>query len=69
MDKKRLLQNVRARHALALGVALAWFGATSAFAADPSGPTRPLVRFAFPKSDEVLEEGIARLARWRAASA
>ena len=42
---------------------------TSAFAADPDGPTRPLVRFAFPKSDEVLEEGIARLARWRAASA
>jgi len=42
---------------------------TSAFAADPTGPTRPLVRFAFPKSDEVLEEGIARLARWRAASA
>src|SRR5579863_2764380 len=41
---------------------------TSAFAADPKGPTRPLVRFAFPKSDEVLEEGIARLARWRAAS-
>ena len=42
---------------------------TAAFAADPSGPTRPLVRFAFPKSDEVLEEGIARLVRWRAARA
>ena len=41
---------------------------TAAFAADPNGPTRSLVRFAFPKSDEVLEEGIARLARWRAAS-
>ena len=41
---------------------------TSAFAAEPQGPTRPLVRFAFPKRDEVLEEGIARLARWRAAS-
>jgi len=42
---------------------------TAAFAADPDGATRPLVRFAFPKSDEVLEEGIARLARWRAAAA
>jgi len=39
---------------------------TSAFAADPHGATRALVRFAFPKRDEVLEEGIARLARWRA---
>ena len=29
---------------------------TSAFAADPNGPTRSLMRFAFPKSDEVLEE-------------
>ena len=35
MEKNRLLQNIRARHALAIGVALAWFGATSAFAADP----------------------------------
>jgi len=40
---------------------------TSAFSSDPGGATRALVRFAFPKSDEVLEEGIARLARWHAA--
>jgi N-succinyldiaminopimelate aminotransferase len=40
-----------------------------AFAADPGGPTRPLVRFAFPKGDAVLDEAIARLARWSAARA
>jgi N-succinyldiaminopimelate aminotransferase len=40
----------------------------SAFAADPAGATRSLIRFAFPKRDDVLEEGIARLARWRGAS-
>jgi N-succinyldiaminopimelate aminotransferase len=39
---------------------------TSAFAADPGGPTRPLLRFAFPKRDEVLDEALARLARWAA---
>ena len=39
---------------------------TSAFAAEPAGPTRPLVRFAFPKRDEVIEEAVARLARWAA---
>ena len=39
---------------------------TSAFAADPGGPTRSLVRFAFPKRDEVIDEALARLARWAA---
>jgi N-succinyldiaminopimelate aminotransferase len=39
---------------------------TSAFAADPSGPTRSLVRFAFPKSDAVLDEALARIERWAA---
>ena len=39
---------------------------TSAFAADPDGPTRSLVRFAFPKRDEVIDEALARLARWAA---
>jgi N-succinyldiaminopimelate aminotransferase len=39
---------------------------TSAFAADPAGPTRSLVRFAFPKRDEVIDEALARLARWAA---
>ena len=37
---------------------------TSAFAADRSGPTRPLVRFAFPKGDSVIEEAVRRIARW-----
>ena len=37
---------------------------TAAFAADPAGPTRSLVRFAFPKGDEVIDEALARLARW-----
>jgi len=37
---------------------------TSAFAADPSGPTRSLVRFAFPKGDDVLDEALARIERW-----
>jgi N-succinyldiaminopimelate aminotransferase len=40
---------------------------TAAFAADPNGPTRPLIRFAFPKRDEVIGEAIERLARWAAA--
>ena len=39
---------------------------TSAFAADPAGPTRSLVRFAFPKRDEVIAEALERLARWSA---
>ena len=37
---------------------------TAAFAADPDGPTRPLVRFAFPKADAVLDEAVERIARW-----
>jgi N-succinyldiaminopimelate aminotransferase len=37
---------------------------TAAFAADPLGPTRSLIRFAFPKRDEVIAEAIDRLARW-----
>ena len=40
---------------------------TSAFAADPAGPTRSLVRFAFPKGDAVLDEAVARIGRWAAA--
>jgi N-succinyldiaminopimelate aminotransferase len=39
---------------------------TAAFAADKSGPTRSLVRFAFPKADAVLDEALERLARWAA---
>jgi N-succinyldiaminopimelate aminotransferase len=39
---------------------------TAAFAADRSGPTRSLVRFAFPKADSVLDEALERLARWSA---
>ena len=35
---------------------------TSAFAADPEGATRSLLRFAFPKRDEVIDEAAARLA-------
>jgi N-succinyldiaminopimelate aminotransferase len=40
---------------------------TAAFAADPRGATRSLIRFAFPKRDEVIDEALARLARWAAA--
>jgi N-succinyldiaminopimelate aminotransferase len=36
----------------------------AAFSADPAGPTRALVRFAFPKADAVLDEAVARIARW-----
>ncbi|HEY7077004.1 MAG TPA: aminotransferase class I/II-fold pyridoxal phosphate-dependent enzyme [Solirubrobacteraceae bacterium] len=36
----------------------------SAFSAETEGPLRPIVRFAFCKSDEVLDEGIARLRAW-----
>jgi len=39
---------------------------TSAFAADPGGATRSLLRFAFPKADEVIDEAVARLERWTA---
>jgi N-succinyldiaminopimelate aminotransferase len=37
---------------------------TSAFAADPSGATRSLVRFAFPKGDALLDEAVARIRGW-----
>jgi N-succinyldiaminopimelate aminotransferase len=37
---------------------------TSAFAADPAGPTRSLVRFAFPKGDDVIDEAVRRIDRW-----
>jgi N-succinyldiaminopimelate aminotransferase len=37
---------------------------TSAFAADPTGPTRSLVRFAFPKADDVIDEAVRRIERW-----
>jgi N-succinyldiaminopimelate aminotransferase len=37
---------------------------TSAFAADPNGPTRSLVRFAFPKGDGVIDEAVRRIGRW-----
>jgi N-succinyldiaminopimelate aminotransferase len=37
---------------------------TSAFAADPTGPTRSLVRFAFPKGDDVIDEAVRRIERW-----
>ena len=40
---------------------------TSAFAADPAGATRSLVRFAFPKGDQLLDEAITRLGHWAAA--
>jgi N-succinyldiaminopimelate aminotransferase len=40
---------------------------TSAFAADPDGPTRSLVRFAFPKGDDVLDEAVRRIAGWASA--
>jgi N-succinyldiaminopimelate aminotransferase len=39
----------------------------SAFVADPHGETRALLRFAFCKRDDVLDEAIERLARWAAA--
>ena len=42
---------------------------TSAFAADPDGPTRSLVRFAFPKGDEVIDEAVQRIGRWASARA
>ncbi len=37
---------------------------TSAFAADPNGPTRSLMRFAFPKGDAVIDEAVRRIGRW-----
>jgi N-succinyldiaminopimelate aminotransferase len=37
---------------------------TSAFAADPAGPTRSLIRFAFPKDDAVIDEAVRRIERW-----
>jgi N-succinyldiaminopimelate aminotransferase len=37
---------------------------TSAFAADPAGPTRPLLRFAFPKGDDVIDEAVRRIRGW-----
>jgi N-succinyldiaminopimelate aminotransferase len=37
----------------------------SAFTADPNDRVRPLVRFAFCKKREVLEEAIERLGEWR----
>ena len=39
---------------------------TAVFAADPQGATRSLIRFAFPKDDAVIDEALARLARWAA---
>ncbi len=36
----------------------------AAFRSDPDGPARSLLRFAFCKRDEVLDEGAARLADW-----
>jgi N-succinyldiaminopimelate aminotransferase len=41
---------------------------TSAFAADPAGPTRALVRFAFPKREAVLDTAIEGLKGWAAAT-
>jgi N-succinyldiaminopimelate aminotransferase len=38
----------------------------AAFCADPDEDTRALLRFAFCKREEVLDEGIARLRRWAA---
>jgi N-succinyldiaminopimelate aminotransferase len=40
---------------------------TSAFSVDPEGPTRSLLRFAFPKRDELIDEAIERLLTWSAA--
>ncbi len=42
---------------------------TSAFAGQPDGATRSLVRFAFPKGDAVLDEAVGRLGRWAAGRA
>ncbi len=39
---------------------------TSAFAGEPDGATRSLIRFAFPKGDDVIDEAIGRLGRWAA---
>ncbi len=36
----------------------------SALAADPEGPTRSILRFAFCKRDDVIDEAVERLARW-----
>jgi N-succinyldiaminopimelate aminotransferase len=36
----------------------------SAFSVRPQGPVRPIVRFAFCKRDEVLDDAIARLRTW-----
>ena len=36
----------------------------SAFSAAPDGPVRSIVRFAFCKRDEVLDEAIERLSAW-----
>jgi N-succinyldiaminopimelate aminotransferase len=38
----------------------------SAFSAEPDGALRSIVRFAFCKRDDVLDEGIARLRAWAA---
>ena len=37
---------------------------TSAFAADPAGSTRSLLRFAFPKRDAVIDEAVERICSW-----
>jgi N-succinyldiaminopimelate aminotransferase len=37
----------------------------SAFSSAPDGPLRPLVRFAFCKRNEVLDEAIGRLRKWK----
>ena len=42
---------------------------TSAFAGQPDGATRSLIRFAFPKADAVLDEAVGRLGRWAAGRA
>jgi len=36
----------------------------SAFSSDPGGPVRPIVRFAFCKRDEVLDQAAERLRAW-----
>jgi N-succinyldiaminopimelate aminotransferase len=38
----------------------------SAFSAEPDGRLRSIVRFAFCKRDDVLNEGIERLRAWAA---
>jgi N-succinyldiaminopimelate aminotransferase len=40
---------------------------TSAFTADPVDRTRSLVRFAFCKRREVLEDAVGRIGAWAAA--